>query len=397
MIGRVDNMDNGGNVKEEEILEEIFTEIQDETASTPENVSSGQSGAEDKKTNKLLNRKKREKNTERKPKASNKAKPGKTSGKKAISNVNIYKIICIILMVIVLAVLFVYGKSLYTQYRAAKAFDDLSNKANAVTPSEENESNTSFWDTEINNTESENVWADTENTEDTEVEETEEPETEEVEEDKPLTYAGILDELGIKAPKKKLDWDELHKRNEDIYAWIYIPNTKVDYPILQSSVDDEYYLNRNMDGDLGKPGCIFTQSLNTKDFKDPNTVVYGHNMRSGEMFRTLHSFEDPEFFKDNSFIYVYTEDGPLVYQIFAAYNTDDSHILGTNDFSTEEGYQAYLDKILSGKTGIFRDDINITTKNHIITLSTCTIKSNERFLVQGVLINDPELYGEEVN
>ena len=57
-----------------------------------------------------------------------------------------------------------------------------------------------------------------------------------------------LEELGIEIPEKDLDWDALHEENGDIYAWIYVPDTTVDYPVLQHPTDNSYYLDYNMDG-----------------------------------------------------------------------------------------------------------------------------------------------------
>ena len=58
-----------------------------------------------------------------------------------------------------------------------------------------------------------------------------------------------------------------------MYAWIYVPGTNVDYPVLQHPTDDAYYLEHNMDGSKGLPGCIYTESVNTKDFTD-RTLFY---------------------------------------------------------------------------------------------------------------------------
>ena len=127
-------------------------------------------------------------------------------------------------------------------------------------------------------------------------------------------------------PAKEIDWDALHAENPDIYAWIYVPGTRVDYPILQHPTDDNFYLNHNVDGSAGYPGCVYTEKMwNTKYFDDPNTVLYSHNLRSGEMFSTLHYFDDPAFFAGDHYIYIYREKGePLAYQIFGAYETGES-------------------------------------------------------------------------
>ena len=74
------------------------------------------------------------------------------------------------------------------------------------------------------------------------------------------------------------DFGQLHEQNQDIYAWIVVPGTQVDYPLLQSETDN-YYLDYNLDHSKGYPGCIYTNQCNRKDFSDYNTVLYGHNMK----------------------------------------------------------------------------------------------------------------------
>ncbi|HBA46218.1 MAG TPA: hypothetical protein DCZ91_00130, partial [Lachnospiraceae bacterium] len=83
----------------------------------------------------------------------------------------------------------------------------------------------------------------------------------------------ILKEMGVPIPEKEVDFADLQENtNQDIYAWIYIPDTKIDYPVLQHPTDNTYYLNYNLDGSRGYPGCIYTEDYNEKDFSDPNTV-----------------------------------------------------------------------------------------------------------------------------
>ncbi len=199
--------------------------------------------------------------------------------------------------------------------------------------------------------------------------------------------------LEIEIPDKKLDWNELHKENEDIYAWITVTGTTVDYPILQHPTDNTYYLNHNMDGSKGYPGCIYTENYNAKDFSDLNTVVYGHNLKDKTMFSSLHNFEDNETFSKNQYIFVYTEDNILVYQIFAVYEFNSKHLLLNYDYSNEYVYEQYIKDIFNVASkgygpAYIRDDIQVTKDDKIITLSTCTTDhdSNQRFLVAGVLV-----------
>ena len=194
-------------------------------------------------------------------------------------------------------------------------------------------------------------------------------------------------------PQKNLDWAAIREINPDIYAWICIPGTEVDYPILQHPTDDSYYLNYNMNGTRGYPGCIYTERLNRKDFTDFDTVVYGHNMRNDSMFATLHNFEDKTFLDSNPYVYIYTGDEVLVYEIFAAYTGGNEHILYANDFTNEAGRQSYLDSIAkSNYMNANLRDTELTTESHILTLSTCVQgHAQNRYLVQAVLRNEEAL------
>ncbi|MBQ2001022.1 MAG: class B sortase, partial [Clostridia bacterium] len=104
-----------------------------------------------------------------------------------------------------------------------------------------------------------------------------------------------------------INFNELEKENEDIHGWITIPNTKIDYPIVQSySEDDLFYIDHDINKEKAKAGAIFTQKLNQRDFTDPNTLIYGHNMANGTMFRHLHKFKNKSFFEENQYFYIYT-------------------------------------------------------------------------------------------
>ena len=183
----------------------------------------------------------------------------------------------------------------------------------------------------------------------------------------------------------------LKEENSDVYAWIYVPGTNVDYPVLQHPTDDAYYLEHNMDGSKGLPGCIYTESVNTKDFTDPNTVLYGHNMKNGSMFASLHNFEDQQVFEENPYFYIYTEDKTYVYEIFAAYKYNAIHLIYNFDLDNPEIFQNYLDQIFEVRdmSANIRQDVTVNADNRIVTLSTCVSgEKNMRYLVQGVLLNE---------
>lgn len=204
-------------------------------------------------------------------------------------------------------------------------------------------------------------------------------------------YQYLIDR-GVPVPEKEVDFAKLKaETNEDIYAWVYIPDTKVDYPVVQHPTDNTYYLNYNLDGSKGYPGCIYTEDYNEKDFSDPHTVLYGHNMKDGSMFAGLHKFEDEVFFEEHPYIYIYTEEGMLVYEIFSARETGDEHLLLSYDFDNARTFQGYLNDIFNTRSLRCnnKEDVEVTWEDRIITLSTCiSNKPNNRYLVQGVLLNE---------
>lgn len=228
-----------------------------------------------------------------------------------------------------------------------------------------------------------------------EPEATEEPEEIVEEQPEEETEVDILEQLGIEVPEKSLDWESLWATNKDIYAWIYIPNTNIDYPVLQHETDDSFYLNHNLDGSKGYPGCIYSEGkYNTKTFLDFNTMLYGHNMKNGTMFKNLHLFEKDSFFEENRYVFIYMPDDVIyVYDIFAAYVWDNSHILAKYGCTTEYQRELYLDDLFAIRdmSANFRDGVEVTAEDRILTLVTCIGgKPNNRYLVQGVLVNPPE-------
>ena len=187
-----------------------------------------------------------------------------------------------------------------------------------------------------------------------------------------------------------VDFEALQAENPDIYAWITIPGTNVDYPILQREGDNGYYLNHSVDGAESIAGAIFTEDYNSKDFTDPNTIIYGHNMKNGSMFRTLHNYSDREFFDNNRDITIYMPDKILHYTIFAAYLYDSRHLMLSFDSKDPDVFRAYLDSVrnIRDMNAFVDTDIPVTEEDKIITLSTCYKgQADRRYLVQAVLVS----------
>ena len=186
-----------------------------------------------------------------------------------------------------------------------------------------------------------------------------------------------------------IDFEELWKTCPDAYAWIRMPNTNVDYPVMQKEGDDGFYLSHAANGAAEFAGAIYSEgSVNGRDFKDKHTVLYGHNMLNGTMFRTLHYYEDRDFFANNRDFVVYLPDRVLHYKIYAAYNYNDRHLLNTRDMNDAVDFRDYMDEILSIRAmdACIAEDYVYTDKDKILTLSTCNNWDDQRYLVQAVLV-----------
>lgn len=199
------------------------------------------------------------------------------------------------------------------------------------------------------------------------------------------------DEQGL--PANPIDFPALKAENPDIYAWISIPDTGVNYPILQSATDDNHYLKTDVDGNYSPYGAIFTQSMNATDFSDPVTLVYGHKTDNGTMFSDLHRFEDADFFASHEDMYIYVPGHVLTYRIIAAYTYDNRHIMNSFDFSDPEVLQRYFDSVLDPASMVVnvRAGATLGTDDRIVQLSTCVSSTSpDRYIVTGVLVNDQQ-------
>ena len=185
-----------------------------------------------------------------------------------------------------------------------------------------------------------------------------------------------------------IDFAELQKTNPDVYAWIQIPGTSVDYPIVQREDDNTYYLTHDINNEENISGAIFTETYNHRDFEDPNTLIYGHDMKNGSMFQSLHQYMDRSFFDANRTVIIYLPDQILHYKIFAAYLYDNRHILMSFDFSDKKVYKNYLEEIFSMRdmNSFVDTSMKVDNEDKMITMSTCYAgDSSHRYLVQAVL------------
>lgn len=212
------------------------------------------------------------------------------------------------------------------------------------------------------------------------------------------TALAITDDTEAQAYESPIDFESLQASNEDIYAWITIPDTTIDYPIAQHPTDDSYYLSHGADGIYSDYGCPYTELTDSKKFTDFNTIIYGHNMNDGSMFGALHQYEDEDFFKEHRTIYIYTTDHTFTYTVFAAVMYTDAHIPYYYDDNVIADREAFLNSLQTDivkERSIYYEDMDVTSSSKIVTLSTCDRKlRSNRFLVVAVMT---EVDGVEVD
>ena len=191
-----------------------------------------------------------------------------------------------------------------------------------------------------------------------------------------------------------IDFEGLKDINPEIYAWLEVPDTKINYPVLQHEGEDQsYYLTRDMYGEYKQAGSIYTEDYNNKDFQDYHTVIYGHNMKNGSMFHNVRYFADKEFFDEHQDLFIYMPGKILKYQIIACYEYDDRHLLGMFDFNDTDAYAEYLEEIMNPRSmyAMIREGKTVTVEDKLVTLSTCVAnKPNHRRLLQAVLVEEIE-------
>ncbi len=190
--------------------------------------------------------------------------------------------------------------------------------------------------------------------------------------------------------ESEIDFEGLQAINPDVYAWIRIPGTNIDYPVLQNPDEsNDYYLNRTMDGQTGLPGSIYTEKYNTTGFGDPVTVVYGHTLHDGTMFSELEKYTDKTFFDENPYIYIHMPGGKKVFQIFAAVAFDDRYLMGSYAFSYEDDFNQYISELKGSLEGNVNNDIAVNFGTPVLTLSTCIDEFPEkRWLVNAVQVDE---------
>lgn len=194
------------------------------------------------------------------------------------------------------------------------------------------------------------------------------------------TYVEVEDPNVVKLSDLTADWDALREINPDIVGWIYIPDSKINYPIVKGP-DNQKYLNTAFDGSNGwfsSAGTIFIDVKNDASFTDRNTFLYGHHMRDGSMFAALTDWETTEEFNEHRDIYILTPKGNYYAKTFSLLKTNGSEAIVVTQFDSDASYQAYIQKMLN--RSMVQQTGDVFTADQIkqsFALCTCEYTQND--------------------
>lgn len=188
--------------------------------------------------------------------------------------------------------------------------------------------------------------------------------------------------------KKKtamLDFTTLKEKNEHIAGWIEIKNTKIDYPIMQTPLDEQYYLYRNFEKKYNINGLPFMNKNGNFSDEKSNIIIYGHNMKSGLMFAGLLNYTKEEYYKQHPDIQIYSLEEKMDYKVCAAFHiaADKNNKFMFQEYQghmEEDEYNNYVEEIK--KRRLYDTEVTPHYGNALLTLVTCSYNTkNERFVV----------------
>ncbi|MDR3961502.1 MAG: class B sortase [Eggerthellaceae bacterium] len=211
-------------------------------------------------------------------------------------------------------------------------------------------------------------------------------------------YASLSDSENMTLADLTVDWDALRAVNPDIVAWIYVPDSPINYPVVQGD-DNEEYLHKAFDGSTGwlaSAGTIFLDSTNSSDFSDRNSALYGHHMNDGSMFASLSDWQNNDEFNAHRDIYVLTPQGNYRLKTFALVKTTGDDALVQTTFSSDESYRSYIqDKLDRSVTTQQGEVLSAADIRQSMLFSTCEYSQADgravlfAAVVETTVANDP--------
>lgn len=177
----------------------------------------------------------------------------------------------------------------------------------------------------------------------------------------------------------------LYEMNQDFTGWLSIPGTSIDYPVMQTPDDPEYYIDKDFNGDRDANGTLFLDGRCTPE--SGNLIVYGHNMKSGRMFGTLEEYENEAYYREHPKIRFDTLAKQGTYEIIAVFisqvypkDSDEFKFYVYTEFPTREAFDAFIYNIKA--VSLYDTGVEAGYGDSLLTLTTCEyLRDNGRFVV----------------
>ena len=183
------------------------------------------------------------------------------------------------------------------------------------------------------------------------------------------------------------EYAELYAQNNDMVGWIKVEDTKINYPVMQSIDNPNFYLKHGFDKEYTNYGCPYIQENCDVQTPSDNLVIYGHNMKNGSMFSHLNKFKDKDFWEKHKTISFDTLTDHNEYEIVAVFKTvvyTDSpecfKYYQFTDAQTKNEFNSFIEKCK--ELALYDTGVTAEYGDKLITLSTCEYShTNGRLVV----------------
>ena len=185
-----------------------------------------------------------------------------------------------------------------------------------------------------------------------------------------------------------MDFTALQEQYPDIVGWIYCKDTLINYPIMQCG-DNDFYLHHLYDGREGANGSIFLDCFCASDFSDCNSILYGHNMASGQMFHSINGYKFQHYYDTFPEMTLYTPYGDYRVAMLAGFIYSEPADINVEFLECEDADRLleYFEWAKSVST--FKSAEDVEEGDRILSLVTCTYEyENARYVLHGKLIPD---------
>lgn len=171
------------------------------------------------------------------------------------------------------------------------------------------------------------------------------------------------------------DFSSVYSMNTDTVGWIKVPNTNIDYPVVQFTNND-YYLNHDFDKKYNYRGAIFMDYRNNPIDLDSNTIIYGHNCYDKTMFSELDQYDNLDFYKKTPVFEFSTFEKKYQWKIYAVFITnakaeeDNDYVFNyIYPYMDGENFNGFIEEV--NKRRLYVTDVDINDDDKMLVLSTC--------------------------